>query len=1019
MMKKNLVFFLIMICLGSLSAQTFIRKINAHQNNYTTKITGTSDTLKILAVMVEFQTDQDAATEGNGKFGTIYSKDYGTNIVDPLPHDQSYFGNHLEFVKNYFEKVSNGKLAVKYYVLPVVFTVSQRMRNYSTSGSDFTALADFSKEVWAKADSAYPDFDFNDYNLFTIFHAGVGKEVSLSGSVSDSKDISSLYLSKTTLDGVFGASFRGFPMKNSSFYITNSLVMPETESREETLTDGSVALAQITINGLMASSIGNYLGLPDLYNTTTGVSAIGRFGLMDTQSIFAYNGVFPPEPSAWEKIFLGWATPVTLSPGNYSLNLAARMAASQSDTTVLKVPINSSEYFLIENRQRDVNSDGATITYVLNGVTYTKTFTKDNTGFTSIDIDSLKGVITNVDEFDWAIPGIIDDTAHYHGGILIWHIDDNVINSKIATDQINADASRRGVNLMEASGIPEIGEKFTTVLGDIVIGEGTYEDYWYSSNPAELFSNRFADDTRPSSNTNEGANSLISISKFSDSGNKMSFKITYGDSLVKPLFVKKISQVSSDNKLTAGIGSSFSVISGQNLILLDNSGDSTGILNNFSSFKTAVMYGATTQYVFGAYDSTLNIYRKDNTVSSSGALSRINIGDAATSAPVVVYKNSIPEILIGTQNGYVKSFSLDSGADMVTVDSASNGYGVTTLAAYNDYYAFGGTINVMHAAGSNSQQSYGYFINDNLRNKYSSAGSLIQIALTNDKNGNKEIVALLSGNTFDIISSGKLVDEFKINSIDSIKSFALADLKQDGNVYIVFNNGNNVEAVNMQGSEADNFPFTDPQRLGFTGNPLTADITGDNKSEIIAATIDGRIFAVNGVTGKVVTGFPISSGAELSGTPALYKYNGSLSLAAYNKQGTFAAWSICSGEGKTFWQEENGNNNNSSYVGAAVSQNIINTFFPANKAYNYPNPVYSGVTRIHYYVSEDSKIDIKIFDVAGDYVAGLTDNAQGGLEKETQWSIGNIQSGIYFASIKATSVSGKVETNIIKIAVIK
>ena len=103
----------------------------------------------------------------------------------------------------------------------------------------------------------------------------------------------------------------------------------------------------------------------------------------------------------------------------------------------------------------------------------------------------------------------------------------------------------------------------------------------------------------------------------------------------------------------------------------------------------------------------------------------------------------------------------------------------------------------------------------------------------------------------------------------------------------------------------------------------------------------------------------------------------------------------------------------------ALSVNFVNTFFPAVKAYNYPNPVYGGVTRIHYYVSEDSKIDIKIFDIAGDYVAHLTDNALGGLAKETQWNIGSIQSGVYLASIKATGVSGRAETNIIKIAVIK
>jgi M6 family metalloprotease-like protein len=1014
MTKKYLLFFLITICLGSLSAQSFVGKINTHPNKYSEKLSAASDTLKILAVMVEFQADQDAATEGNGKFGTIYSQDYGTSILDPLPHDKSYFEDHLEFVKNYFEKVSNGKLAVKYNVLPVILTVSKAMRNYSTSNNDFTSLANFSKEVWAKADSAYPGFDFNDYNLFTIFHAGVGKEVSLSGSINDSKDISSVYLSDNALTGIFGNSFKGFPVQNNSFYITNTMIMPETESREQTLIDGSVALAQVTINGLLASSIGNYLGLPDLYNTITGVSAIGRFGLMDTQSIFAYNGVFPPEPSAWEKIFLGWATPVTLSTANYSVSLAAQLAATQSDTTILKVPINSSEYYLIENRQRDVNSDGAKITYVLNGNTYTKTFTKDQAGFNSIDVDSLEGVITDVDEFDWALPGFIDDTSHYHGGILIWHIDDNIINSKIASDQINADPNHRGVKLMEASGVPEIGQQFTTILGDIVIGEGSYEDYWYSTNPAELYQNRFADDTRPSSKTNAGANSLINISNFPASSNKMSFKITYGDSLVKPIFSKIVRLGSPNDNLTSSWNSGLNILSGGDLLSFDNKDTFTGSVNSFSYFKPAVTYSASVQYIIGATGDTLNIFRTDNTNPSSGFLSKINIGDAVSTSPVITIANTQPEILVGTTNGYLKIYSVDSNPNLISVDSTAKGNSITQISATNGYYIYGTSYSPT-AKGIPQ-----YTIIDNLGNKYTSnAGGLIQTAVTINKNGSKIIIALLSNNTFDIISEGKLIDEFKINSTNSITSFALADLKQDGNIYIAFTNGNNIEAVNMQGAEAGNFPFIDPQKIGFTGMPLTADITGDGKSEIIAATTDGRIFAINGGSGSVVTGFPISSGAELSCTPVLYQYNGTLSLAAYNQQGNFSAWSISAGAGKAFWSEANGNNENSGYVGAALSQNFTNTFFPAKKAYNYPNPVYGGETRIHYYVSEDSKIDIKIFDIAGDFVAHLTDNAGGGLEKETPWSVGNIQSGVYFASIKATSVSGRVETNVIKIAVIK
>ena len=62
----------------------------------------------------------------------------------------------------------------------------------------------------------------------------------------------------------------------------------------------------------------------------------------------------------------------------------------------------------------------------------------------------------------------------------------------------------------------------------------------------------------------------------------------------------------------------------------------------------------------------------------------------------------------------------------------------------------------------------------------------------------------------------------------------LTDLKQDGNNYIVINNGLNVEVYNFNGVLADNFPFTDPLGIGFTGTPLTADFEGDSNSEIIS-----------------------------------------------------------------------------------------------------------------------------------------------------------------------------------------
>lgn len=93
-MLKKISVLIVFICLGSLSAQTFIGKINPAAPA-AKKTFAETDTLKILAVMVNFQQDNDETTFGNGKFGTIYSKAYGADIIDPLPHDKDYFESHL------------------------------------------------------------------------------------------------------------------------------------------------------------------------------------------------------------------------------------------------------------------------------------------------------------------------------------------------------------------------------------------------------------------------------------------------------------------------------------------------------------------------------------------------------------------------------------------------------------------------------------------------------------------------------------------------------------------------------------------------------------------------------------------------------------------------------------------------------------------------------------------------------------------------------------------------------------
>ena len=1000
-MLKIFSLFIVVISLGSLSAQTFIGRLNVGSSGPHRLYSG-NDTVKILAVMVNFQEDKDEATFGNGRFGSIYSKDYGLSILDPLPHDRQYFDEHLQFAKNYFKKVSNGKQNISYYILPDTFTVSKTMRNYSppSNSGDFTTLADFSKEVWTKAAQIYPDFNFKDYDIFLIFHAGVGRDITLPGSVGDERDLPSIYLSIKTLKDIYGQNFSGFPVSGGTFNITNSMIIPETESRELSGLGGT-ALIQISINGLLVSSIASYLGLPDLFDTQTGKSAIGRFGLMDGQAIFAYNGLFPPEPSAWEKIFLGWAEPVSVKPGNYHVNLFTNLAASGNDTTILKVPINSSEYYLLENRIRDANKDGARIKYVLGGDTLTKVFLNDTTGFYSYDTDSLKGVIIDVDEFDWAVPG---------NGIVIWHIDDNIINAKIADNQINTDMQRRGVGIVEADGIQDIGKEYTDVFGDVVVGEGTPEDFWYLSNPAHFYENKFGKDTKPNSTTNSGAYSLITISDFANYANKMSFNVNYGDSIIVPIFSTQLNLYSTNSHLTNFLNK-FAVLNDSDLIIVNENGNVENTLHNFSKFKPASVNINNTNYIVGVSGKNLNVW-SDNPEN----LIVTNVNEEITSPPVIVNSTANPEILIGTYSGKILTYSLGSQTKIDSLTAPEDVWIKRIAANGNDIYYVG--VSKIAVLPKSKSGEYPEILFNNKNDSRTSAQNIYDLALTKNSDGSNIAIILSDDNYFSLVSD-KGDNYFSINSSTTITSFALADLKQDGENYIVFNNGSSLEAVNLQDVPADNFPFKDPLEIGFTGTPLTADFSGSKNSEIITETKDGRIFAIDGETGNVVEGFPFSAGAELISTPSLFESNSKISMAAINTKNNFSAWVIGAASGTVYWSEENGNSLNNSFLNSAQNSSVINEFFPKERAYNYPNPVYDNQTFIHYYVSEDSKINIKIFDLAGDFVAELNDNAKGGMDNETMWKVNDIQSGVYLARIEATGSSGKSETNIIKIAIIK
>ena len=290
-------------------------------------------------------------------------------------------------------------------------------------------------------------------------------------------------------------------------------------------------------------------------------------------------------------------------------------------------------------------------------------------------------------------------------------------------------------------------------------------------------------------------------------------------------------------------------------------------------------------------------------------------------------------------------------------------------------------------------------------------GVLILIAET--KGGN----LWMSGNDFDFkkIASG-------------VSDFAFGDLLKDGNNYIVYASGVKIYALTLTGAVAENFPYENPFGANFTGGVRTGDINNDGVAEIIAYDTNGNLFAVNSKTGSLLKNFPytVSNGETLPfalsddyspslskpETPAVFQMT-TTGLITHVK----FAW-LALPAPKIYWSTDGGGAENSGFLEAPSSGGTSKEFFPLSEAYNWPNPVYGGETHIRYFVNEDSKIEITIMDLSGEIVKKITTQAKGGFASEITWNVSNVQSGVYFAHINVTSLSGKSAYKIIKIAVI-
>jgi M6 family metalloprotease-like protein len=1006
-----------------------------------------ADTVRLLGIRAEFRTDSVSTTTGTGRFDLSSSASTG---IDPPPHNRSYFQAQLLALANYYSVASGGRLVLQAEVFPAgenaAYQLPRNMSYYSPGRASSVAdqrLSELFRDALQAADQD-GGIDFSRFDSFIVFHAGVGNDFSIEFD-STPNDVPSAFLTLDDLRSTIGnndPAFAGVAVQGGAFHVPDGLILPETQSQEG---------VEFGLLGTVALMFGHQLGLPNLFNTENGLPGIGRWGLMD-QGSGNFQGLLPALPSAWERAFLGWEQPVTVTSGE-NLSVAALVAGGSPG--IYKIPITDDEYFLIENRQADVYGDALAIGYDVNGTRIE--FKYDNFGnpYLQPPEGATIGVIVRVDEYDFGLPYAVDEMGRLllGAGILIWHIDEQVIRENYASNRVNANRDRRGVDLEEADGAQDIGRVYGFLEPGSGAENGVLEDAWWKSNPVITKFLRpnepvtFGPATLPSSASSSGAFTGISVTNFSESQAVMTFS------------VRNAFALAGFPQYAGGGAAAFSPV------LADLNGDD----------RADIVVTSATGKIFAWQDSGRKVIANGDSVSISqpnGLTVRLpvalfaEVGDSLFHAPALADLNGDggAEVLAAGKDGVLRVWqatdqNLDGRADLLwqaNLGSASRTNLVirpetkrifcTTEDSQVLAFTPQGTLLWQHTVPTPARgigllddnqvlvtlrDRFVIFMNDEIGFRLLPIGTgllqnLVVAAAIADIENDNSIEAVIRDHSghFTVVTDSyndKSGFPISINGFD-FGAVAVGDVDTDGRKEIVIVSSNKIYVYHFNGVLADNFPqplgseTSSPHNLA----PIIADVDNDGVQDVLAAGPNGNVYAYNR-DGKLLDGFPLAMTGPGIGSLAAGDLDGDgkLELVGVSGNGFVHAWHLPQSGNSSAWpmlaHDAMQTSLNSQHEIPAIRNDGL---MPTSLVYNYPNPTEGQSTTIRYRLNNDASVKISIYDVAGDLIEELSGPGLAQAENEVTWNLGKVESGVYLARVEAQG-SGETQVAVIKIAVVK
>ncbi len=897
--------------------------------------------LRLCLIRVSFQTDDIEGTTGDGKFLLAeQGYDCGDYTIDRPPHNKNYFQSQLKAVNSYYNNVSYEKFGIDLANSTVYpegendsYLLSNYMSYYNPYNQDTINPEKRITELFNDAIKKAYDVDqveFSNYDLIVVIHAGIGQDFSLPFLDPSPEDIPSTFIDNNMIIDNLGNNY----ISVGQHQIYKGIILPETQNHilfdisESMFSDAQDPCEyQYALTGTFALMIGFAVGLPPLWNIETGESGVGIFGLMDQGSNNG-RGIIVAPPVLWTRIYAGWESPIVASFENiYEL-------LPRSENQAIKIPINDMEYFLIENRDNTIR-DGISLDsmrykiYEDNNYTNYPSYVELLFDSTGINKDE-NGVIISVPNYDIALPA---------SGLLIWHIDDNIINAGINNFSINSNLNHLGIDLEEADGAQDIGYQSIYIFNDP--SAGYFGDIWFTKNKEYQRANpnidglKFNNFTYPNTKANDGSDTHIDIEIANGTSNSLNISVNnnfiYSGFPDSTSFLRMVFDINNDDKNELFGGKDSIWFATQDNIMNRNYFHNLESSDASISFKKYPDYNQIDIAEHNSNSTKITTYHYFFNSNTFQSISEI-------------YLDSLIFLVYSHNDDTIKTFSYDE-------------WDLHTKRVFSSKYNYGLDL-------GNSGISVTDF--DGITKEWNNFTFNYLAGIDLDMDANLDVIALdTSGSLYGFNSDLILLAGFPLN-------------------------------VSLQ-------------------KPILArDLFGDNNPEIIAKSIDSTSIYIFDSKGNIKYQIASNKNDDLVSVNNLFDKNVILtrySIYMFNDQ---------TNPNGNHWPYEHGKLGMDRFIDLEFefSNSADNSHI---RSYIYPNPIREqfGIIRVETVLAE--KIEVKLYDIAGYYIKSWEKNLiqSGNQINEWVWDVSDIESGVYFANVFIKDRNDRIETNIIKIAVMK